>query len=251
MKISLFEQLLSANNAIEISDGIFVFNDYEVYNANTDKTSKYETIADLLSNKEISDIIDKAESFNLRFDGGRGASSGKMSGGFNHARSNGRTETLQNANLNFNTAQGNSLRDVLARFQEKYGDAKVEYGAAVDEQGFVHTLNKGGRTSVVITGNKGETIIHNHPGGGNFSDSDLISVASTQAVGIIATSSNTNVRSTYHFKKNSNFDAKEFVKAVRNAQWPAEYSYDKGADWWLKRNQGKYGYTYSSSSILD
>ena len=85
-------------------------------------------------------------------------------------------------------------------------------------------------------------IIHNHPGGGNFSDSDLISVASTRERGIVAVSG----KRTYTFTKNKNFNAKGFIKAVKNAKWPTKYSYDKGADWWLKKNASVYGYSYKS-----
>lgn len=39
------------------------------------------------------------------------------------------------------------------------------------------------------------------------------------------------------------------LKAVKKAQWPAKYSYDKGADWWLKKNAKKYGYKYSATGV--
>ena len=55
----------------------------------------------------------------------------------------------------------------------------------------------------------------------------------------------------YHIRKNENFKPKAFIKAVRNAKWPAEYDYNKGADWWLKKNQRAFGYKYSSKKIID
>ena len=254
MKTTHFAKLLRGNNAVRISDDLIVFNDFELYNLKDDNSEYYKSLDELLENNpDVKEIIDKAEYFALRFDGGRGSGSTEMGGGFNHARSGGKTvagETLLNAELNYGTAPGNSIKAVLGRFRDKYGNADKEYGAAVDELGYVHKLNKGGKTSVGISGNKGETVIHNHPGGGNFSDTDLITAATTKAKGVIATSSNTAKPATYHFQKNQNFKANEFVKAVRNAKWPAKLSYDKGADWWLKKNQRAYGYKYSSKNLI-
>lgn len=256
MKLSHFAKLLAGNNAVKISDKLIVFNDFELYDMEADESKNYTTLDELIAdNEDVKKIIEGAEYFALEFNGGRGASTEnmEMGGGFNHADRRGRSrtqETIQNAALNFGTAGGNSLTAVMGRFRSKYGDADREYGAAVDEQGFVHNIQHGGKTSVNISGNKGETIVHNHPGGGNFSDSDLLSTATTKAKGIIATGSQVKNPKTYHFQKNDGFKAKAFIKAVRNARWPKKYDYDKGADWWLKRNQKTYGYKYSSKGLI-
>lgn len=255
MKITHFAKLLNGNNAVRISSDLIIFNDFELYNLKDDSSKQYKSLEELLAdNAEVKQTIEKAEYFALRFDGGRGSSSKEMGGGFNHASERGRPGgglELLNAELNYGTAPGNSISAVLGRFKDKYGDADHEYGAAVDELGYVHKLREGGRSSVGISGNKGETIIHNHPGGGNFSDTDLITMATTDSKGIIATSSNPKVKSTYHIRKNENFKPKAFVKAVRNAKWPKTLSYDQGADWWLKKNQRAFGYKYSSKNIID
>ena len=253
MKIAHFKKLLRGNNAVRISDDLIVFNDFELYSLDTDKSEYYETLEELLdSNPDVKEIIEKAEYFALRFDGGRGSGSTEMGGGFNHAHGgrNDKGEELLNAVLNYGTAGGNSITAVLGRFRDKYGDAEKEYGAAVDELGYVHKLRSGGKTAVNIGGNLGETVIHNHPGGGNFSDTDLITAATTRAKGVIATGSNIKNPRTYHFQKNQNFKSNAFVKAVRNAKWPKKYTYDQGADWWLKKNQRAYGYKYSSKGII-
>ena len=40
------------------------------------------------------------------------------------------------------------------------------------------------------------------------------------------------------------------IKGISNAKWDTEkYSYNTGADWWLKKNQKKYGYTYTSKGV--
>lgn len=253
MKINQFEELLEANNAIRISEEYIIFNDFELYSFKTEKKQKYPSLVELIeANNFVKEIIESKDTFDLEFNGGRGAgsSSSEMGGGFNHADRRGRgqsgvQEVLLNAELNIKTAQGNSYESVLKRFREKYGTADREYAVAIDENGYVHQHVKGGKVSVSITGDKGETIIHNHPNGGNFSDSDLISTASTKAKGVVATSSKAGLVSTYKFTKNENFKAKEFIKAVKKAQWPKDLDYDRGADWWLKKNQKVYGYKYS------
>ena len=251
MKIAHFKKLLEGNNAVRINDDLIIFNDFELYNLKDDSSKNYNSLEELLdANPEAKEIIEKAGYFALRFDGGRGSNSTKMGGGFSSAGGRGGFEQIANATLNYGTAPGNSIKAVLGRFRDKYGDADKEYGATVDEQGYVHKLGRGGKTSVSISGNKGETIIHNHPGGGHFSKADLMTTASTDAKGIIATSSKTNKPATYHFQKNQNFKSKEFIKAVNTAEWPANLSYDKGADWWLKKNQRAYGYKYSSSKLI-
>ena len=129
----------------------------------------------------------------------------------------------------------------MKHFVSKYSNEDHEFGVAVDELGYVHSHIEGGKSSVAISGKKGQTILHNHPSGGNFSDSDLLSVSMGNEKGIVAVGKNGN----YSFSKNSNFKANEFAKAVKSAKWPTKYDYDKGADWWLKKNAKKYGYTYS------
>lgn len=251
MRVQQFGELLKNNNAIRLNEEYIVFNDFELYSFKTQKKKKYKTLEELVeANDFVKEIIASHEAFELEYAGGRGAgsTSSEMGGGFGHADQRGRggkQEVLLNAELNINTAKGNSYESVLKRFREKYGTADREYAVAIDENGYVHQHVKGGKVSVAITGNKGETIIHNHPSGGNFSDTDLITTASTKAKGIVATSSRAGVTSTYKFTKNENFKAKEFIKAVKRAQWSTDLDYDRGADWWLKKNQKTYGYKYS------
>lgn len=258
MKIAHFAKILAGNNAVQISKELIIFNDFELYNLETNESKNYDSLEALLDdNAEAKRIIEEAEYFSLRFEGGRGSSSntekGKM--GFNHEPHHGRDRTtdMLNAELNFDTAKGNSLTAVLGRFKDKYGKADHEYGAAVDEQGFVHVLRNGNRHNVTYQPNTFDnmTLVHNHPSGGNFSDGDLRTVATTKAKGIIAMSSNAkNSGKTYHFQKNNNFKAKDFVKAVNKARWSENLGYDRGASQWLRANQRKYGYKFSSTKLI-
>lgn len=256
MKIAHFKKLLAGNNAVRISDDLIVFNDFELYNYTKDESKNYTTLEELLDdNADVKKIIEDAPYFELKFAGGRGSASksGKKMG-FNHARHGGRdgTKTMLNAELNFNTAKGNSLKAVMGRFKDKYGKADHEYGALVDEQGFVHHLRNGNKHNVTYAKPlDGMTIVHNHPSGSMFSDTDLITTATTKARGVVAMSSNNaNRGKTYHFQKNNNFKAKDFLKALRNASWDESLGYDKGASQWLRGNQRKYGYKFSASKLI-
>ena len=82
-------------------------------------------------------------------------------------------------------------------------------------------------------------LVHNHPSGGAFSDSDLLSTAQDRSSGIVATGKN----GSYIFRKGKNFNASGFARAVKNATMMGT-GYDDAADKWLKANQSKYGYSY-------
>lgn len=255
MKLKEFEELLANNNAIRIDEEYIIFNDYELYSFVKEKGIKNKTAEELyncrIEDRTIREIIEATDEFKLHYDGGRGATSSQMGGGFTHARQ-GRGGDLENqekkypAEFNLNSKY-KSYEQVLSLFREKYSNTDVEYGITVDEQGYVHKHIKGGATSVEISGNKGEIVVHNHPSGGAFSDSDLISTASTQEKGVVAVSSNPKIKAVYTFIKTPKFKSKEFIKAVKKAKWPSHYDYNKGADWWLKKNAATFGYKYSKT----
>lgn len=251
-----FELLLKGNNAIRITEKWIVFNDYELYSFDTEISFVNKTLDELLERSigdiTVGELVKNTEEFYQFNNGGRGSksTSGKMGGGFGSAPGpKGLSKPLLPAELNLKQAKGNSVQKVLKRFNEKYGNADHEYAIAVDEQGYAHKHVEGGKHSVGITGDKGQTLIHNHPSGSNFSDADLLNVASTKAKSIIATSSNANTKGIYTFTKTNKFNAKDFIKAVKKAQWPEEYDYNKGADWWLRKNQKKYGYKYGAVGV--
>lgn len=250
MKVETFEEYLKNNNALPLNREWLLFNDLELYSLITDESIQFKSKEDLLAYKlgdrTIEEMISEAEGFRFYLGGGRGANyNAKMGGGFNHAdqrgkRGKGYGEVKFPVEFNgLGTAK--NYQKTLQAFRDKYGNAEKEYGITVDDIGYVYNHIAGDSTSVPIWGNKGEMVIHNHPSGGNFSDSDLISTASTNALGIVATGS----KKTYSFIKTNHFKPKEFIKAVKNAKWPTRYSYDEGADWWLRKNQKEYGYKYS------
>ncbi|HFI0467124.1 TPA: hypothetical protein ACGOYW_000507 [Streptococcus suis] len=227
----------------------YLFDNLELYNTVTEETKRYRSLDEVLADPEIKAKLDKI-TFNY-FSGGRGAGSEKMGGGFRSASDgggNGPDKTYSAHPAEFNEGgRSHNMETVLGKFVRKYGDAKREYAVSVDEQGFAHSYRIGNADSVSIAATgKNHTIIHNHPSGGNFSKKDLLSTASSKNLkGIIATNSS----SYYHFEKTKNFDSQSFSKAVNKAKWPATMSYSQGADWWLKKNQKKYGYKYGHKTV--
>ena len=131
------------------------------------------------------------------------------------------------------------LQKAIDKFSERTAGKGREYVITVDDQGFVRQYVTGGSTSVAISAMAGELIVHNHPSGGAFSDSDLLSTAQDRSSGIVATGKN----GSYIFRKGKNFNASGFARAVKNATMMGT-GYDDAADKWLKANQSKYGYSY-------
>ena len=169
---------------------------------------------------------------------------GEMGGGFTSAGGGGEAFEMKALHpAEFNT-QGRfvSQEAAVKMFRDKYGDAAVEYGISIDNQGFVHRHVQGGRTSVAIgAAGRDHLIVHNHPSGGAFSKADLLVFAQdARASGIVATSS----KSQYTVTKTKSFNSQKWNKAVTKAKWPTDLSYDEGADWWLKKNAPKLGVNY-------
>ena len=134
--IDLFENHL---NMIDLGTH-FLYSDLELYDTETFESKFYKDIDELLADKEIVKKIDAIE-FNF-LNGGRGASSGKMGGGFQNGADHGKKDNTYSANpAEFNAGgRKHNVETVLAKFVDKYGSAKREYGVSVDEQGFAHSI---------------------------------------------------------------------------------------------------------------
>ena len=258
MEKKIFKEILKNNNAIKLNEDYLLFNDLELYNLKTEKSINFGKIEEMyqyvLNDKTIEEIIDETNEFIIHYDGGRGSgsSNSKMGGGFTSAGGRRVEGGKKEFPARLNTETGGrfkSYEKTLSKFEKMYKNSEIEYGASIDEQGYSYKLIKGGKTSVPISGTKGQMIVHNHPSGGNFSKQDLVSIASGKEKGIVAVGSNTKNRMRYSLTKNKNFKPKEFIKAVNKAKWPSNLSYDKGADWWLRRNAKTYGYKYSAKKI--
>ena len=256
MTIKDFGELLAGNNGIKISKELVVYKDFELYNYNTEESRIYTSIEELVNdNPDVKKIIEETEAFALDWSGGRGAgSSGAMGGGFGHAGGGGGAgdkdiKKLHPAELNLGNAKGASVDQAVDKFEAKYGNADREYGVTINEYGYATQHIQGQKHSVGIWGGKGETLIHNHPSGSNFSDNDLHNFANTPIKTLIATSSSATTKGRYTITKNKNFKAKEFDKAISKAKWPTHMDYNTGASWWLKKNAKTYGYTFTQKGV--
>lgn len=232
-------------------DNFMITEDKEVFNTQTEEFTIFNNWDQLLDHKihgqPIRDALDAIE-FVFSYDGGRGSSSGsgEMGGGFNHASQRGRkAENYGKIEFPavFNTQGRFATQDEAIRlFNDRYKDSDIEYGISVDENGFVHRHIRGSATSVPISAyGKNHIVVHNHPSGGAFSDTDLLSTAQDKhATGIVATAG----KVSHIFRKGSDFKAAEFARAIKKAKWPKDLSYDAGVKWWMKKNAKDFGFTY-------
>lgn len=229
----------------------------EIWNEKTDESVKFKRLEDALEyeidGEKVKDIILRSERLTIpELEGGRGASGGGESTfKFGHAsdgRGSGGEPDKQLLPAYANTKiKAKTLDGALAEFKRNHLLADHEFAYEVDSNGYVHQYIEGQAHSVGIFAGakvrKGERtmIVHNHPSGGAFSDSDLITMSmQTRAKGIIASGKNHD----YKVEKGTHFKASAFIKAVKNAR-PKGKDYDDAVDKWLKANQKKYGYKYS------
>lgn len=261
MRIEHFRYLFNREiDVFYLTPKIMIYkNPYCIENDDTGESVNFKTLDEVLEYKigdetvkQIVERIDKP--YIPPLEGGRGASSGSgenktfkfnhASGGGGGAGSNGEAllPALANTKIKSKTPEG-----ALAEFKRNHLLANREFAYEVDSNGYVHQYIKGDATSVAIgarakVGRGQKTmIIHNHPSGGAFSDTDLISIsAQGRAKGIIASGKNYD----YKLEKGTHFNAQGFTKAVKNAKMSGK-TYDDAVDKWLKKNQKKYGYKYS------
>lgn len=248
---SVFLHEFKQANGVKLTDKHILFRKpLELYNLETDETISFKNMEKAyehqIGDMTIREIISKAsiDLFSMQLDGGRGASSGgKKQFRFSNAGGNDKDNTTPDlpARLNVRLSIKNkSPEGMLKEFAKLHSKSGREYGVTVDENGYVTRYVKGNTTSVGIWGSRGEMVYHNHPNGGNFSKNDMLSTAHSAEKGIVASGRNGD----YIFVKGGHFKANAFAKAVNSAR-PSGNSYDDAIDKWLKKNQKKYGYTYS------
>lgn len=218
-----------------------------IWDSHTDKDVAFDSVDALLDyeykGRKVADIIGEMDSLAISIEGSTGGSGKQQEFKFGHADRRGKkdkTKDLFPAYANVRI-KSKTLEGAMEEFHNRFGNADHEWAYEVDPQGYVHQYKEGNTSSVSISGkNKNNMILHNHPGGGAFSDSDLISTSLGNERGIVASGS----KGDYIFQKNGgHFKATEFVKAVKTAKLKGT-SYDDAVNKWLKANQQKYGYRY-------
>lgn len=231
-------------------NAFIVYSDKEVYEIETGESQYFETWESLMSyehdGKTIADYVENLKDLNIEVEGGRGASGSSRAlfggqGGGQIELSYPDLPARMNRMYNGNRM---SQEHTVETFRTAHASARTEHMIAYDDNGFVSYYAHGGKSSVGFMPQDvaGKVAIHSHPSGSNFSKADLDSFASTQAKGIIATST----RATYSITKTSKFDAKGFSKALNSAK-TSDSDYNKAVDTFLRRNSRKYGYTYSAT----
>lgn len=171
-----------------------------------------------------------------------GSSAGMRKFKFNHADiDDPYAETPKHFPVEANTRiKVKTEENAIDYFAKQYRNANHEYGMSIDPDGFVHDYQEGGRSSVGLYGIKGTFMVHNHPGGGAFSDWDLYAIARNQSSGIAAIGK----KGDYYIRKNGgHFKGAAFERAVRNAR-PEGKDYDDAVRKWLTAHQKKFGYTF-------
>lgn len=173
--------------------------------------------------------------------GGRSSSLDAWTGGFSHATGDGKGEMVPDlpARMNVTLSVNRTPEDTLRAFHTAHANDEIEHGVTVDEHGFVTSYVHGTNTSVAIWGREGEMVYHNHPSGGNFSDTDLLSTSMGAEKGVVASGK----YGDYIFVKTQKFNASGFIKALKGAKLHGK-DYNDAANKWLRANQKRYGYSY-------
>lgn len=242
----LFSEAVGANGFYLIpQEEVFCFRKpLQIWDSKNDVTIEFKNIDEMIESEyngvKVKDIIEGLEDLQISLSGSSGGGDNQTFK-FNHAPHNSADKSKQLFPAYANTRiKAKTLEGAMQEFHEKFKNANKEWAYEVDPQGYVHQYVEGNKTSVAIGGtHKDNMILHNHPSGGAFSDTDLISTSLGNQKGIVASGKNGD----YIFQKGTHFKANEFVKAIKSAKMKGK-SYDDAVDKWLKANAKKYGYKY-------
>lgn len=265
MDVNTFNLKMMGYQFLQISYDYYAFRRshgrWDLWNARNDTDTLLNSTEELLQYQigeaTVSDILDELDDdgFAVPLDGGRGASgSGGQEFSFGHASGGSKRGYNRSdfpARINVATKTKN-VESAIKTFMNKAAEHPGrEHGITLDRMGFASQYVHGGATSVMIgSRNKGDLVVHNHPSGGSFSDSDLISTAQDRrSRGIVATYDQGMFGRGYRIvEKGTHFKAEKFAKAVKTAKMRGK-SYDDAADRWLARNQKKYGYRFKNVKL--
>ena len=269
MELAEFKKDLLDRNGISIDDTYILFNDFELYNQETNNSVLFDSFDKVLDykieNKSIKEIIEEKENTTEIDEGGRGASSGGPGGSlFGNQRNPGGKRVISAggggnsmpAYMNTLVPSGERSVDSIAKaFGKRTLNETREYSASLDNDGFAHAYHKGGKSSTAHLVYENGYSIHNHPTKDKngktvawniYSKADLKNTALDKAKGTIVVSNGN--RTMYKFTKTQKFDSKSFIKGLNSAKAKTS-NYDKEVDSWLRKNQKEYGYKYTKSKF--
>lgn len=265
MDVNTFNLKMLGFQFLQISDDYYAFRRkhgrWDLWNAKNDTDTLLDSAKELLQYKigdaTVSDILDALEEndgFTIALDGGRGASgAGGQTFSFGHAAKRMQRYSRSDFPARINVAtKTKNVESAIKTFMSKAAERPDrEHGITLDSMGFASQYVHGGKHSVAIgSKNKGDLVVHNHPGGGSFSDTDLISTAQDRrSRGVVATYDSGMFGRGYRIvEKGTHFKAEGFTRAVRTAKMRGK-SYDDAVDRWLSRNQKKYGYRFKNVKL--
>lgn len=199
--------------------------------------------------------------------GGRGALSGLTARGgrTNHKPSFANYKELFPSQINRLRATG-TQDNMIKAFKDVTKDKNIEYGVAIDDNGYAYSYMQGEEGSVPIRSNEqARTIIHNHPNKngnvwGGFSKGDLVSwlsnkherrmiAVSESGNDSLFKSKNGNRRKAgiWSIEKGGHFDKQRFIKeydkavrkgTINNTEW------DRSNMKWFQDNAKNLGFTF-------
>lgn len=268
MHIIKFKHDFAQVNGMYVTKDVIMFRrPIELYNLETGETiATFRSVDDALKfevgGRTIAEIVDNMDELAAPNDeGGRGSSSSSpYKGRWEDKNRPERDYSTSDLPARMNTRAGvrRTYDDMLRAFIDAHGNDRKEHGIVVDAEGFVTKYRHGNRGSISgLTGKNTEIAIHNHPRDGwpQFSKADMVNTALSSRRGIVAVSTTkgrnkgiyaetAKYAGTYTFIKGGHFKATEFVKAVNKAYLTGK-DYNDAVDKWLRKNQKKYGYTYT------
>ena len=230
---------------------------WALWNAKTGDEYIFSSAKELLDytttdGRKIGDVLEDMGDFTIPLNGGRGAGagggqvftfghSGKGKGGFFRSDLPARVNTQVKIKTRENAIR--TFMDIAAKRPDR------EHAVTLTRDGFANSYTHGGRHEVALGRSaKGDLAVHNHPGGGSFSDTDLFTATQNRNLsGIVATYDKGMFggRGYRSFTKGTHFKAEAFVKAVSTAKMRGK-DYDSAVDHWLSRNQKTYGYKFKN-----
>lgn len=246
-------QLKRANGVKILPDYILFRKPCELWNMKTGESVVFKNINEAfnfkINGKSIREIVADATTdiFYVQLDGGNGASGPKKTFKPDHADKNKKPAKRipdYPARMN-NKIKTKNVDTAIQEFRNKHQNSGTEHMIMVDKNGFVSQYNHGGKHSVGWMDNaKDGMVIHNHPSGGHFSDTDMLNLSHTQTRGVVATTK----QGYYLLEKGTHFKANEWTKAVNGAKMTGT-DYNDAMDRWLNKNAKKYGVIYKNVKV--
>lgn len=260
MKLEYFKRDFKRLNGVQLCENWVMWRKpFNIWNEKTDETFKAKNLDQALDvvieGKTVREHIEAIKTLDVEINGSGGSSTGGKDKPFKFTSAKGDSKGNEEINPSLLPAYANTkiktktYEKALAQFSEKHRNSNTEFSYSIDDQGFVHSYEKGGSVSVQPRNYSKKMVVHNHPAGNDgkghsFSKADMQFVSRTNAKGIVAVAP----EGTYSFTKTHKFKGQSFEKAMSRARLNGK-DYSDAVGKWLTANQDKYGYKYSFTKV--